>query len=185
MVGKALREGYREKVRLVTKSPLSLIKKADDFDRYLDEQLERLQVKQVDYYLLHGLNTNYWRETVLPLKLLDRAEKAMQKALIGKIGFSFHDHYDRFIEIVNYYDSWAMCLLQYNYLDVQTQAGTRGVRYAAAWDSGGRNGALLGAAGGPAATAGNRNPEKAIPGRPPYEWGPAVALEPARGFRKS
>ena len=54
-VGKALKDGYRQKVRVATKLPSWLVQSPQDYDRFLNEQLERLQTGKIDYYLLHGL----------------------------------------------------------------------------------------------------------------------------------
>lgn len=131
VVGKALKGGYRKKVRLATKSPVWQIKKAKDFDTFLDEQLERLQTDHVDFYLLHGLNKKRWEDTVLRLSLLRRAEAAVRDGRIGHLGFSFHDRYEVFKEIIDGYDGWTFCQIQYNYMDTNNQAGTKGLKYAA------------------------------------------------------
>ncbi|MBC7231098.1 MAG: aldo/keto reductase [Actinobacteria bacterium] len=130
VLGKALRGGYREKVRVATKSPVWMIEEPDHFDRYLEEQLTRLDCGPVDYYLFHGLNAARW-ERLLELGLLRRAEAAADDGRIRHIGFSFHDVYDSFRRIVDGYDGWSMCQIQYNYMDVRNQAGRRGLEYAA------------------------------------------------------
>jgi uncharacterized protein len=130
VVGKALKEGYRERVMLATKSPAMMIEKADDYDRYLDEQLQKLQTDHIDFYLLHGLGAKRWK-VIQDLGVLRRAESAVEDGRIGHIGFSFHDRYDAFQEIVDGYDRWEMCLIQHNYMDIENQAGTKGLRYAA------------------------------------------------------
>ncbi|WP_287153498.1 aldo/keto reductase [Candidatus Solincola tengchongensis] len=130
ILGEILGEGYREKVRLATKCPVWLVEEPGDFDRFLDEQLGRLRVGHIDYYLFHGLNRRRW-EDVKRLGLLSRAEKALADGRIGGIGFSFHDHFQAFREMVDGYDGWCMCQIQYNYMDVENQAGERGLRYAA------------------------------------------------------
>ena len=127
IVGKALKEGYREKVHLATKSPIWMIKEAEDFDKFLNEQIERLQTKP-DIYLFHGLNRNRLKK-IKDLKLIKKMEEAKTKGLIKYIGFSFHDNYDVFKEIIDYYN-WDCCQIQYNYLDIKYQAGTKGVQYA-------------------------------------------------------
>ncbi|MEW5747818.1 MAG: aldo/keto reductase [Candidatus Thermoplasmatota archaeon] len=131
IVGKALRGGYRDRVRIATKSPVWLIEKKTDFDRLLATQLRRLRTDHIDFYLFHALNGDAWEKTVLKHGLLKRAEKAIADGRIGGIGFSFHDDLKAFKKIVDGYDGWALAQIQYNYLDTQNQAGTKGLRYAA------------------------------------------------------
>ena len=131
VLGKALRDGYRDKVRVATKSPVWDIKRGSDFDKYLDEQLSRLRMDSVDFYLFHGLGKDRWRNVVLKHGLLKRAEAALDDGRIRHIGFSFHDDFKTFKEIVDGYAHWDFCQIQYNYMDIKSQAGTRGLKYAA------------------------------------------------------
>ena len=132
VTGKALRDGYRNKVKLATKSPVFLIEKGEDFNRYLDEQLKRLQTDYIDFYLLHALSRDKWENTVKKLDILDYAESAKQAGKIKHIGFSFHDNFSAFVEIIDGYDGWEFCQIQYNYMDIEYQAGIKGLKYAAA-----------------------------------------------------
>lgn len=130
-LGKSLQGGYRERVKIATKSPIWLIKESADFDRLLDEQLKRLQTDTIDFYLLHALNRDSWQK-ILKLDLLRRAEAAKADGRIRYIGFSFHDNLETFKQIVDGYDAWDFCQIQYNYMDTTVQAGTEGLQYAAA-----------------------------------------------------
>ena len=129
VVGKALKDGYREKVKLATKMPCWLVNTADNFDRYFNEQLEKLQTDNIDFYLLHGLRKERWLK-VRDLGVLKWAEKKLEEGKIGHLGFSFHDELPLFKEIVDAHD-WTFCQIQYNYMDTKYQAGTEGLRYAA------------------------------------------------------
>jgi hypothetical protein len=131
VVGKALQDGYREKVKLATKSPVWMFKGPEDFDRILDEQLEKLQTSSIDFYLLHALSGERWQQIVLKYDLLGRAEKALADGRIRHLGFSFHDPYSSFGEILDGSDLWSFCQIQYNYMDVENQAGERGLKQAA------------------------------------------------------
>lgn len=128
-LGRALQDGYRQKIRLATKLPSWKIEAFDDFDRYFDEQLERLRTDHIDFYLLHALREEWWHK-LRDLDVLDWAEGAIADGRIGYLGFSFHDDYEVFRKIVDAYD-WTFCQIQYNYMDVQNQAGTKGLKYAA------------------------------------------------------
>jgi predicted aldo/keto reductase-like oxidoreductase len=131
VLGRALRDGYRAKVRLATKSPVWMLTKGEDFDRYLAEQMKRLDTDHIDFYLLHALNKERW-DAVLRLGILERGEAACRDGRVGHLGFSFHDRHEVFLEIVDGYDGWTLCQVQYNYLDTENQAGTAGVEHAAA-----------------------------------------------------
>ncbi len=130
VVGRALKDGYRAKVKLATKLPVWHVKTAADFDRLLNEQLDKLQDNHIDMYLLHSLEQKTWRN-VHQLGVLEWAEGAIADGRIGCLGFSFHDAYEVFQEIVDAYDKWAFCQIQYNYIDIETQAGLKGLKYAA------------------------------------------------------
>ena len=131
LVGKALKDGYRQKVRLATKLPSWQVTTASDFDRILNEQLQKLQAKAIDFYLLHALNAGSW-QTVYELGVLDWAERAQADGRFRYLGFSFHDEYEVFQEVVDAYDKWTFCQIQYNYMNEEHQAGTKGLEYAAA-----------------------------------------------------
>lgn len=131
LVGRALLGGYRERVHLATKMPCWLVKSGEDFDRYLNEQLEKLQTDHIDFYLLHGLGAERWHN-VRDLGVIPWLERAIGDGRIRHAGFSFHDNLTAFKEIVDAYDGWTMCQIQYNYMDVQEQAGTEGLIYASA-----------------------------------------------------
>lgn len=129
LVGRSLRDGYRERIRLATKLPSWLVNEAADFDRYLDAQLLRLETDRIDFYLLHSLNEAHWSK-LRDLGILDWAEAAMKDGRIGHLGFSFHDSLPVFRAIVDAYD-WTFCQILYNFMDVDLQAGRQGLRYAA------------------------------------------------------
>lgn len=129
VVGDALKEGYREKVKLVTKLPTWLIKSEGDFDVFLKKQLEKLKTNYLDVYLLHSLGKDLF-ETVKKFNLVNKMEEARKKGLIKHIGFSFHDNLKVFKEIIDFYD-WDVAQIQYNYFDPDYQAGVKGLKYAA------------------------------------------------------
>lgn len=129
VLGQALREGYREKVNIATKLPTWLIQTRADMDKYLDEQLKRLQTDHIDFYLIHGLGKERWQNMV-SLGVKDFLDEALADGRISYAGFSFHDTGEAFADIVDGYD-WTFSQIQYNFMDEDYQAGTKGLKYAA------------------------------------------------------
>ncbi len=130
VVGKALQDGYREKVKLATKMPTWLVNSQADMDRFLEEQLAKLETDKIDFYLLHSLNVDRWSK-MKELNVFEWADRALSSRRIQHVGFSFHDDYKVFKDIVDGYDKWTLCQIQYNYVDSDVQAGTKGLKYAA------------------------------------------------------
>ena len=130
VLGKALREGYRNRVKVATKLPSWMIKSRADMDRYLHAQLGKLGTDHIDYYLLHSLDGTAW-DNLERLGVLEFIHQAKKDGRIVNAGFSFHGLADDFIRIVDAHP-WVFCQIQYNYLDQTYQAGTKGLEHAAA-----------------------------------------------------
>ena len=129
-LGRALSDGYREKVYIATKLPVWDVQSQNDMDRILNEQLLRLNTDYIDFYLLHGLGKTSWINMV-NLNVGEFLDQAIADGRICRAGFSFHDEVQVFKEIVDDYD-WTFAQIQYNYMDEEYQAGTEGLNYAAA-----------------------------------------------------
>jgi predicted aldo/keto reductase-like oxidoreductase len=128
ILGRALENGYREKVRLATKLPPWSVRSREDMDRILNGQLATLKTDHIDYYLLHSLAKASF-ERLKNLGVLEFLDAARRDGRIRNAGFSTHADLPAFKEFVNSYD-WTFCQIQYNYLDERNQAGTEGLRYA-------------------------------------------------------
>ncbi|MBP5773391.1 MAG: aldo/keto reductase [Eubacterium sp.] len=130
-LGKILaKNNIRDKVQIATKLPVYLIKKPEQFDEFFDEELKRLQTDYVDNYLMHMLPDETTWKRLLDMGIGEWLEKKKAAGQIKKIGFSFHGSTDIFLKILDAYD-WEFCLVQYNYLDENAQAGRQGVEEAA------------------------------------------------------
>jgi predicted aldo/keto reductase-like oxidoreductase len=129
LLGKALQDGYREKVKVATKLTHFMLTKPQDMPKVLDLQLAKLQTDHIDYYLLHSLDADAWSK-LQSFGVLKFLEESKAEGKIVNAGFSFHGARATFKEIVDAND-WVMCQIQYNFLDENLQAGTEGLRYAA------------------------------------------------------
>ena len=124
------RNGLREKVNIATKLPHYLIKSREALDKLFAEELRRLQTDHVDYYLMHMLsNTEAWTR-LCDLGILQWLEEKKNCGAIRQIGFSYHGNTEDFCRLLDAYD-WDFCQIQYNYMDEHSQAGRRGLQYAA------------------------------------------------------
>jgi predicted aldo/keto reductase-like oxidoreductase len=129
VVGQALKDGYRDKVTLVTKCPVGMpdFTESAHYDKYLNEQLEKLDVEYLDFYLFHSLNGKTFQEKVLGLNLIERAKTAKEAGKIKHIGFSFHDTPEVLKEIIDT-GHFELMLVQYNIID---QVNKEMIAYAA------------------------------------------------------
>ncbi|MCQ2496889.1 MAG: aldo/keto reductase [Lachnospiraceae bacterium] len=120
----------RDKVRITTKLPHYLIKSVADAERMFQEELKRLRTDHVECYLMHMLTDVKTWERLCSIGIDKWIAEKKKKGQIEQIGFSYHGNSDMFIQLVDAYD-WDVCQIQYNYLDEHSQAGVRGLKYAA------------------------------------------------------
>lgn len=128
VVGEFLKTIDRSSIYLADKLPMWLCKEREDYEKYFSEQLKKLDTDYIDFYLTHSLS----KKSFDKMKELDVFSFLDQKKKSGQIkyaGFSFHDEYEHFEEIVDSYP-WDFCQIQLNYLDVNYQAGLKGLEYA-------------------------------------------------------
>jgi predicted aldo/keto reductase-like oxidoreductase len=128
VLGKALKNGYREKVFLADKMPIWMAKRAGGIEALFEDQFKRLDVDFIDFYLVHNLTESLWQK-VKDDNLMPFLEEMKSRGRIGKIGFSFHDDFEVFKQIVDEYP-WEFCQIQLNYMDTEFQAGVAGLKYA-------------------------------------------------------
>lgn len=125
-VGNALKKYDRSSFYLATKLPVWKVEKLEDVDTIFAEQLQKLQMDYVDFYLMHALDREDWRK-MTALGVVKRLEELKAEGKIRYLGFSFHDDYDAFEEILRYRD-WDFCQIQFNYMDTEIQAGMKGYK---------------------------------------------------------
>ena len=128
MLGKALRDGYRDKVTIATKMPSGAVHDRASMEALLEEELRKLQTDHIDFYLMHGINKEKWEyfKSIGAPDFFDDMKKA------GKIRykcFSFHGSYEDF-EYILHDSDWDMVQIQYNFMDINNQAGTKGLELA-------------------------------------------------------
>lgn len=131
VVGKALGNGWRDRVYVTSKSPWWALERPEDFERIFDQSRARLQTDVIDFYHIHMVMHRGWREKIIPYRLLEKIEKLKAQGKIRFSGFSFHDNVSLFKKVVDANPHWNFCLIQQNYLDTEHEAGLVGLKYAA------------------------------------------------------
>ena len=129
LVGKALKDGYREKVLVATKMPYWILDGPEKMESLINEQLEKLCVDCIDMYLAHDISGERFAR-VKEWKIFDFLTKQREAGKIRFIGFSCHgESPEYFKEVLDEYP-WDFCQLQINYMDKDIQAGVEGYNYA-------------------------------------------------------
>ena len=121
----------REKVNIATKLPHSFIKNMETMETIFNEELSRLKTDYIDYYLMHMLTDVATWKRLVDMGILRWLEEKKQAGRIRQVGFSYHGNSDMFCQLIDAYD-WDFCQIQYNYMDEHSQAGRKGLHYAAA-----------------------------------------------------
>ncbi|MCL1786508.1 MAG: aldo/keto reductase [Defluviitaleaceae bacterium] len=124
------KNNVRDKVYISTKLPLFKCHSYADFDRLFDTQLSRLKTDYVDYYFMHNMTKLADWERLLGLGIEKWLAEKKAQGKIRQVGFSFHGQKDEFTRLLDARD-WDFCMIQYNYINVNYQAGQAGLQYAA------------------------------------------------------
>lgn len=130
LLGRALRDGYRDRAKIAITVPSNLVDADSDFDEVLGNQLKYLEIDSADFCLLGGLNRYTWPR-LAKTGITSKAEKAMSDGKFISLGFFFHDYFQALREIIEEYDNWTLCGFQYSYMDVDHHPGYGGLKYAA------------------------------------------------------
>lgn len=125
-VGKALRKYDRSSFYLATKLPCWNVQVKEDAAKLFQEQLGKLQTDYIDFYLMHAMNKEKFHQMV-DLGVVEYLEGLKAEGKIKYLGFSFHDNYEAFEDILCFRD-WDFCQIQLNYMDTDTQAGLKGYK---------------------------------------------------------
>jgi predicted aldo/keto reductase-like oxidoreductase len=130
VIGSALGDGYRQRVKIAVSLPTHIINSSSDFNEYLNEQLDWLGIDSLDFGIIGWLDRQNW-PGLQEKGVLSWLESALADGRIGNLGFSFHDDYQTLRNILNAYDNWSLCQVKYSYMDVDHHPGVGGIRLAA------------------------------------------------------
>lgn len=106
----------RDSFILEDKLPTMFLKKQEDVERIFNEQLEKTGAGYFDYYLLHNLNENTYKNAE-KFKCFDFLSKIKQEGKAKHIGFSFHGQPDLLEYLLKTYPQVEVVLIQINYID--------------------------------------------------------------------
>ncbi|MDR3161733.1 MAG: aldo/keto reductase [Spirochaetaceae bacterium] len=128
VLGEALDDGSRQRVKIATKQPFRAMETQDTIRRNLEKTLVKLRTDHIDMYLIHNVQIDEW-ETIKRRRIIEEYEQFKAEGLIRGIGFSYHGKFPGFDEVISYYD-WDMCQIQQNFLDTENEATVEGIRRA-------------------------------------------------------
>ena len=120
----------RDRLYIATKLPHYLIKNMEVLEKLFNEQLRRLRTDHIDYYLMHMLTDTAAWQRLVEMGIEDWLAQKQASGAIRQVGFSYHGNTDTFCRLLDARD-WDFCQIQYNYMDEHSQAGRRGLEYAA------------------------------------------------------
>lgn len=130
-LGKILEKlGIRKEINIATKLPHYLIKTKESAEKCFQEELSRLRTDYIDYYLMHMLTDDKTWERLKGLGIEEWIREKKESGAMRQVGFSYHGNSETFCRLIDAYD-WDFCMIQYNYLDENSQAGRKGLQYAA------------------------------------------------------
>ena len=124
-LGRALEDGYRQKVYIATKQPLHAVKTEDDFRRNLETTLGRLGTDYLDVYFMHHMRPDII-DQVKALHMPEWFQKFKDEGLVKNIGLSYHGDFEG---LKSYLDlgNFDMIQIQQNILDVDNQATEKAI----------------------------------------------------------
>ena len=124
------KNNIRDQLYIATKLPHYLIKNMEVLEKLFQEQLRRLRTDHIDYYLMHMLTDTAAWQRLVEMGIEDWLAKKQASGAIRQVGFSYHGNSETFCRLLDARD-WDFCQIQYNYMDEHSQAGRRGLNYAA------------------------------------------------------
>ncbi len=123
-IGEILKKKNRDSFYLATKLPVGNLNSKEEARQTFEEQLKRLQMDTIDFYLLHGIGREGY-DKAIKIGALDFCLELQKQGKIKYLGFSFHGPGEEFEYILNDRD-WDFCQIQLNYMDTEEQAGIKG-----------------------------------------------------------
>lgn len=117
--GKAFEPYPRDSYLIADKMSIWLCSDEEDMKARFYNQLKTLKTDYIDFYLVHSLNRNHYKK-VKDLHCVEFLQQMKQEGKIKHLGFSFHDTYQVFTQILNDY-TWDFVQIQLNYLDWHNQ----------------------------------------------------------------
>ena len=127
----------RDSFTVATKFPTFLLKPGDEdkIESYFQEQLERLGVDYIDYYLLHNFQTRWYEGydgkggVIQSEHLIEHAKNWLAQGKIRHLGFSFHSSAKLLDRILTEHPEFEFVQIAANYVDWNSELVQAGPCY--------------------------------------------------------